>query len=156
MALTDPQTLFGFFFAIYFALIIERSNDAYRAWDTYAAWTGRTHSVNRLLAGWLILLLLPVTHFAILFTLLGVFDVTFTESVTGVVRIILISVSSFFSFGYYRLYEATIHSFPETFFAEDEQPERPVEIRPQFWAHFIPGLLYVSVSTLLLLITLYI
>lgn len=156
MTLDDAQQLFGFFFAIYFVLIIERSNDTYGSWDTYSAWSGRSHNINRLTTAWLFLVLMPVTHFAILFTLLGLFDVTFDETITGVANIVLISIGSFFSFGYFRLYEAVLHTFPASFFTDDELRDRALEIRPQFWAHFIPGILYVTVSTLLLLVTLYI
>ena len=156
MTLNDAQQLFGFFFAIYFVLIIERSNDMYRVWDTYSAWRGGSHSAYRLVTAWLFLVILPVTHFAILFTLLGLFNVTFSETVAGIASIVLISISSFFSFGYLRLYEAVLHTFPDTFFSDDDLRDRALEIRPQFWAHFVPGVLYITVSTLLLLVTLYI
>ncbi|HIH04178.1 MAG TPA: hypothetical protein HA263_10165 [Methanoregulaceae archaeon] len=156
MTLDDAQQLFGFFFAIYFVLIIERSNDTYGSWDTYSAWSGKTYNINRLVTAWLFLVLLPVTHFAVLFTLLGLFDVTFAPTIAGVANIVLISIGSFFSFGYFRLYEAVLHTFPESFFSDDERQGRALEIRPNFWAHFIPALLYITVSTLLLLVTLYI
>ncbi len=156
MTLDDAQQLFGFFFAIYFVLIIERSNDTYGSWDTYSAWSGSSYNINRLVTAWLFLVILPVTHFAVLFTLLGLFDVAFDETITGVVNIVLISTGSFFSFGYYRLYEAVLHTFPGSFFSDDDLRGRALEIRPQFWAHFVPGVLYITVSTLLLLVTLYI
>jgi hypothetical protein len=156
MSLNDAQQLFGFFFAIYFFMIIDRSHEMYRSWDTYSAWRGKSHTINRLFAAWLILVLLPVTHFAILFTLLGLFNVTFDPTITGVVSIVLISIGSFFSFGYFRLYEAVIHRYPELFISDDERRDHKVEIRPHFLAHFIPGILYVTISTLLLMISLYI
>ncbi len=156
MSLNDAQQLFGFFFAIYFVLIIDRSHEMYRPWDTYAAWRGKSHNINRLVTGWLILTLLPVAQFAILFTLLGLFNVTFDETVSGVLRIILISISAFFSFGYFRIYEAFIHRFPESFFSEEERRDRITEIRPHFWAHFMPGILYIVISTLMLMVSLYI
>jgi hypothetical protein len=156
MSLNDAQQIFGLFFAIYFFLIIDRSHEMYRPWDTYSAWRGRSHNVNRLLTAWLILIILPVTQFGILYTLLGIYNVTFDASVAGVLTIILISIGSFFSFGYFRIYEAFIHRYPDRFFSLDEQKSNIVEIRPHFWAHFIPGLLYVSLSTVLLIISLYI
>jgi hypothetical protein len=156
MTLNDAQQLFGFFFAIYFYMIIDRTHVMYQSWDTYSAWRGKSHNINRLFAAWLILVILPVTQFAILFTLLGLFNVTFEPTIGGVVRIVLISISSFFTFGYFRLYEALIHRYPALFFSEEEQKEGKMEIRPHFWAHFIPGILYVAVSTLLLVIALYI
>ncbi len=156
MSLNDAQLLFGFFFAIYFYMIIDRSHAMYQSWDTYSAWSGKSHNINRLLAAWLILIILPVTQFAILFTYLGIFNVTFNPTITGVVQIILISISSFFTFGYFRIYEALIHGYHTRFFSEEEKTEGRREIRPHFRAHFIPGILYVAVSTLLLVIALYI
>jgi hypothetical protein len=155
MSLNDAQQLFGFFFAIYFYMIIDRSHAMYQVWDTYSAWTGKTHHINRLLAAWLLLIILPVTQFAILFTYLGIFNVTFDPTAIGVLRIILISISSFFTFGYFRLYESLIHRYPAWFFSGDEQSSGGTKLRPQFRAHFIPGILYVILSTLLLVIALY-
>ncbi len=155
MSLNDAQTLFGFFFAIYFYMIIDRSHVMYKSWDTYSAWRGQSHSRNRLIAGWLILMILPLTQFAVLFTLLGLYNVTFEPTPAGVVSIILIGISPFFTFGYFRIYEAVIHGAHGSFFSEEEK-EQGQEIRPYFAAHFIPGVLYVVISTLLLLITLYI
>jgi len=156
MSLNDAQQLFGFFFAIYFYMIIDRSHAMYQSWDTYSAWRGKSHNINRLLAAWLILTILPVTHFAILFTLLGLFNVTFDPTIVGVVQIVLISISSFFTFGYFRLYEALIHGYPALFFSDEDQKEGKVGTRPHFRAHFVPGILYVVVSTLLLVIALYV
>jgi hypothetical protein len=156
MSLNDAQQLFAFFFAIYFYMIIDRSHAMYQSWDTYSAWRGKSHSINRLLAAWLILIILPVTHFAILFTLLGLFNVTFDPTIVGVVRIILISISSFFTFGYFRLYEALIHGYPALFLSDEDRKEGRVGTRPDFRAHFIPGILYTVVSTLLLVIALYV
>jgi len=156
MSLNDAQQLFGFFFAIYFYMIIDRSHAMYQSWDTYSAWRGKSHNLNRLLAAWLILTILPVTQFAIMFTYLGIFNITFDPTITGVVQIILISISSFFTFGYFRIYEALIHGYHDLFFSKEDQKEGGREIRPHFRAHFIPGILYVAVSTLLLVIALYI
>jgi len=127
----------------------------YQAWDTYSARMGKSHNLNRLVLGWLILIILPVTHFAILFTLLGLFNVTFNPTVSGVIRIILISISSFYTFGYFRLYEAVVHGFPIKFFSHEDQKEEKTKISPHFVAHFIPGILYVVLSTLLLVVALY-
>ncbi len=67
MPLNEAQELFGFFFAITFALTIDRSHEVYKPWDTYKAWKGKSHNINRLLTAWIILILLPILHFAILF-----------------------------------------------------------------------------------------
>ncbi len=155
MSLNDAQQLFAFFFAIYFYMIIDRSHATYQAWDTYAAWSGKSHTINRLLAAWLLLIILPVTQFAILFTLVGVFNVTFDPTLNGVLRIIQISISSFFTFGYFRLYESLMHGYPSPFFSEEDQKKSGREIRPHFRAHLVPGILYIAVSTLLLVIALY-
>jgi hypothetical protein len=156
MTLNDAQQIFGFFFAIYFFMIIDRSNEIYKPWDTYRAIRGKSHNINRLVLGWIVLIILPVTQFAILFTLLGLFDVAFNATVTGVFQIILISIGSFFALGYYRIYEAFLHRSPDMFFADDERKEPFVEIRPDFLAHFIPGILYLVIPTILLVVALYI
>jgi hypothetical protein len=155
MPLNEAQELFGLFFAIYFVLIIDRSHETYKPWDTYNAWKGKSHNINRLLMAWIILILLPIMHFAILFTLLEIFDVTFETTIVGILKIVLVSISSFFSLGYFRIYEAFLHGFSERFFSEKEKIEFSFEIRPYFWAHFIPGVLYVLISTLMLIIALY-
>ena len=155
MPLNEAQELFGFFFAITFALTIDRSHEIYKPWDTYNAWKGKSHNINRLLMAWIILILLPIMHFAILFTLLEIFNVTFGTTIVGVLNVVLVSISSFFAFGYFRIYEAFLHGFSELFFSEEEKIGFSIEIRPYFWAHFIPGVLYVLISTFILIIALY-
>ena len=73
MSLTEAQELFSLFFAIYFGLIIDRSHEMYKSWDTYNA-KGKSHNIKRLLAAWIILFIVPLLHFAILFILLGSID----------------------------------------------------------------------------------
>lgn len=157
MDLTEAQNLFALFFAIYFALIIDRSHETYKPWDTYNAWRGKAQNIRRLLTAWIIVFIIPLLHFSILFALLGSVNIRFDMSISGILNVILISLSSFFDFGYFRIYEAFLHSYPESFFSEEEltQIERSVKIRPDFWAHFIPGALYVIVSTLMMLIAIY-
>ena len=157
MPLNDPQEVFILFFAIYFGLIVDRSNEMYKPWDTYNAWKGKPHNIKRLLAAWLILFIVPILHFGALFVLLGSVNVRFDLTIGGISNIILISLSSFFEFGYFRIYEAFLHSYPESFFGNEElvQLNRSGEIRPDFWAHFIPGALYVVLSTLLMIIAIY-
>jgi len=157
MPLNDPQEVFILFFAIYFALIIDRSHEMYKPWDTYNAWKGKPHNIKRLLAGWLILFVIPISHFGALFVLLGSVDVRFDMTIGGISNIILISLSSFFEFGYFRIYEAFLHSYPESFFGDEEltQLDRLGKILPDFWAHFIPGALYVILSTLLMAVAIY-
>ncbi len=157
MPLNEPQEVFILFFAIYFGLIIDRSNEMYKPWDTYNAWKGKPHNIKRLLAAWLILFVIPVSHFGVLFVLLGSVNVRFDMTIGGISNIILISLSSFFEFGYFRIYEAFLHSYPESFFGDEEliQLDNSRKIRPDFWAHFIPGALYVIFSTLLMLIAIY-
>jgi hypothetical protein len=157
MPLTEAQEIFTLFFAIYFAIIIDRSHEMYKPWDTYNAWRGIPHNRRRLLVAWAILFAIPLLHFALLFILLGSVNIRFDMSIDGISNVVLISLSSFFDFGYFRIYEAFLHSYPESFFADEEriQIERLVKIRPNFWAHFIPGALYVSLSTLMMLIAIY-
>jgi len=156
MTLNDAQQLFGLFFAIYFFMIIDRSHQMYKPWDTYRVAQGRSHNINRLILAWIILVILPVTQFAILFALLGLFDIQFNATFTGISRIILVGISSFFAFGYFRIYEAFLHRSPAMFFADDEQMGAFIERRPDFLAHLVPGVLYLVVPTLLLLAALYI
>jgi hypothetical protein len=54
-------------------------------------------------------------------------------------------------------YEASLHSYPELFFAEEErmQIEPSGKIHPDSWAHFIPGALYVILSTLMMFIAIF-
>jgi hypothetical protein len=42
------------------------------------------------------------------------------------------------------------------FFADDERKEPLVEIRPDFLARFVPGILYIFIPTVLLVVALYI
>lgn len=157
MSLTDAQELFSLFFAIYFSLIIDRSHQEYNPWDTYNAWRGISHNVNRALVAWTILFVAPLIHFSILFSLLGNFNIQFDLTIGGLSNIVLISLSSFFEFGYFRIYEAFLHKYPESFFANEERMklENLSRIRPDFLAHFVPGVLYVFLSTLMMLIAIY-
>ena len=157
MALTEAQELFTLFFAIYFAMIIDRSHEMYKPWDTYNAWRGKPHNIRRLLAAWIILFAIPLVHFAILFALLGSVDVPFDMTMRGISNVILIGFGSFFEFGYFRIYESFLHRYPTSFFSEEEltQRESPGEIRPDFRLDFIPGTLYVIMSTLAMLIAIY-
>jgi hypothetical protein len=157
MPLTEAQELFSLFFAIYFALIIDRSHQMYRPWDTYNAWRGRSHNIKRLFVAWVILFIIPMFHFGILFILLGSFNIPFDMTINGISNVVLISLSSFFDFGYFRIYEAFLHKYPEYFFVDEERVklESTGKILPDFWAHFMPGTLYVLVSTLIMLIAIY-
>ncbi len=157
MVLTEAQELFALFFAIYFAMILDRSHEMYRPWDTYNAWKGKVHVVRRLLAGWIILFALPLLHFGILFTLLGSRNISFDTTMSGILRVVLVGFSSFFDFGYFRMYEALVHSHPGSFFSDEDltRIEHSDKIRPDFKAHFLPGALYVILSTLAMLIAMY-
>ncbi|MGA9098967.1 MAG: hypothetical protein WB392_08570 [Methanotrichaceae archaeon] len=157
MPLNEPQEVFILFFAIYFGLIIDRSHEMYKPWDTYNAWKGKSHNIRRLLVAWLILFVIPIFHFGFLFILLGTVNIRFDMTIEGISNIILISLSSFFEFGYFRIYEAFLHSYPESFFGDEEliQLNRSGKILPDFWAHFIPGALYVILSTFLMAVAIY-
>jgi hypothetical protein len=155
MDLTEAQNLFALFFAIYFALIIDRANEMYKPWDTYNAWRRKPHNIRRLLAGWIILFIIPLLHFSIFFTLLGSLNIRFDATVRGILNIVLVGLGSFFDFGYFRIYEAFLHTYPGSFFSNEELTQIiPSEkIRPDFWAHFIPGALYVTLSIIMILIS---
>ena len=115
MSLNDAQQLFALFFAIYFAMIIDRSHEMYKPWDTYSAWRGKSHNIKRLLAAWIILFTMPLLHFAILFVLLGSVNVRFDMTIRGISNVSLIGLSSFFDFGYFRIYEAFLHRYQSLF-----------------------------------------
>lgn len=157
MPLTDAQELFSLFFIVYFTLIIDRAHQTYKPWDTYNAWKGRPHNIKRLLAAWIILFVIPLLHFGILFILLGLSNVRLDLTIRGISDIVLVGLGSFFEFGYFRIYESFLHKYPESFFADEEriQIESSGKILPDFRAHFIPGILYVLLSTLMVLIAIY-
>ena len=96
----------------------------YKPWDTYSAWRGKSHNIKRLLAAWIILFTMPLLHFAILFVLLGSFNVRFDMTIRGISNVALISLSSFFDFGYFRIYEAFLHRYPEPFFSDEERVQK--------------------------------
>jgi hypothetical protein len=107
-----------------------------------------------LLAAWAILFILPLLHFSVLFALLGSIDTRIALTINDVLGLILIGIGSFFDFGYMRLYEALLHSRPRAFFSAEDlaRMSSTGDIRPGFRAHFIPGALYVIVSTLLVIV----
>jgi hypothetical protein len=155
MDLTEAQNLFALFFAIYFALIIDRANEMYEPWDTYNAWRGKSHNIKRLLAAWVILFIIPLLHFAIIFALLGSMNIRLDMTIMGILNLVLVGLGSFFDFGYFRIYEAFLHTYSGSFFSDEDLTQKipSGNIRPDFWAHFIPGALYVIVSTLMILIS---
>lgn len=149
------QDLFLYFFAIYFSLIIARSHEIYKPWDTYSAWKGQSHNIKRLLTGWIILFIVPLLHFAVLFILLGSVDISLDMTISSILDVTLISIGSFFEFGYFRIYEAFLHKYPDSFFTDEDSIRREISVRSDFWAHFIPGILYVAISTLMVIIAIY-
>ncbi len=123
--------------------------------NPYNAWKGNSHNVKRLFAAWIILFIVPQLHFAILFILLGSIDVRFDMTIGGILNVALVGFGSFFEFGYFRIYEAFLHKYPDSFFADEERIQKERLILPDFWAHFIPGALYVILSAMMILITIY-
>jgi hypothetical protein len=102
-------------------------------------------------------ILIPILHFSILYSLLGSYNIQFNMAISGLINLVLISLASFFDFGYYRIYEAFLHGYPKYFFADEERAKLKSsgKILPDFWAHLMPGILYVVLSTLSLLIAVY-
>jgi len=115
MSLNDAQQLFVLFFAIYFSLIVDRSHEMYKPWDTYSAWRRKSHNIKRLFAAWIILFIVPLLHFSILFILLRTTDVQFNMTIYGILNVVLVGFGSFLEFGYFRIYEAFLHKYPESF-----------------------------------------
>lgn len=147
--------MLALFFAIYFALVIDRSHVAYDPYDTYSAWTGKSPAHRRLAMAWLILVLLPLFHFAITYLVLGKYIVKLDMTPYGVLNIVMIGFLSFFSFGYYRIFEAFLNSFPKSFYSDQELSRRHMEMRQEFWAHFIPGLMYILMTILIQILIIY-
>jgi hypothetical protein len=154
---TEADGIFILFFAIYFGLIIARAQEMYNPWDTYNAWKRKPHNLKRLVVAWIILFAIPMLHFAILFLLLGSVDVQIDMTLRGVFNVVLIGFSSFFEFCYFRIYEAVLQRYPGHFFNDEDlaQLESAGKLRPDFWAHIIPGALYVFISTLMTIIVIY-
>jgi hypothetical protein len=155
MPLNEAQQLFMLFFGINFALIIDRSHEMYKPWDTYYIWKGRSHNIKRTLTAAIILLIIPLLQFAFFLNIIGTLKIPFDMTFDGISNVVLISLSSFFEFGYFRIYEACLHRYPESFFAEEELIERLDIIRPDFLGHFIPGVTYVLLSALVISIAIY-
>ena len=102
---TEPQELFTLIFAIHFTLIIDRVHRNYNPYDTYNAWKGQLHAIRRLLLSWTIMYILPLLNFAAFLLILGAYNVPFDPTPRGTLNIVLVGLSSFFDFGYYRIFE---------------------------------------------------
>jgi hypothetical protein len=139
-------------FTINFTLIIDRSHNTYNPYDTYNAWRGKSHAINRLFLSWLLLYILPLLNFAIFYIVLSINNISIETSILGVLEIVIIGLLSFFDFGYYRIFEAIIYLSPNTFYSQKEQDEILVQDKGEFKAHFIPGVLYVIVTSILFII----
>ena len=149
-AINAAQELFAAFFAIYFALNIDRAQREYSPYDTYAMWKGNRHAIRRLAAALVVNFILPMVQFAITFALLDGVELTFDVSVTETLAIVGIGFLSFFQFGYYRIFEAIINLRPEVFFVEEDRQKYLREERREFRSHFMPGILYVVGSIVIL------
>ena len=152
MPFTDAQQLFTLIFAIHFTLIIDRVNRNYNPYDTYNAWKGKSHAIKRLLLSWLIMYILPLLNFAAFLIILGIYGISFQSNLHGALNIVLVGLLSFFDFGYYRIFEAMLYLSPNTFYTDEERDEILAKEREEFQAHFIPGILYVVMTTIMLLI----
>ncbi|MGB9979509.1 hypothetical protein [Methanobacterium sp.] len=152
MQFTEAQQLFTLIFAIHFTLIIDRVHRNYNPYDTYNAWKGRKHAINRLLVSWSVMYILPLLNFGIFFILLGIYDIRFQLDLYGILNIVLVGLLSFFDFGYYRIFESILYLSPNTFYTSREANEILDDERNEFQAHFIPGILYVIASAIMILI----
>jgi len=153
-AINAPQELFLAFFAIYFALNIDRSQREYHPYDTYSVWKGSRHALRRLITAWIVTFFFPMIQFAITFSLLDGVNLSLDLSLADTLVIVAIGFLSFFQFGYYRIFEAIISLKPEAFFPEDDRKIHLHEERGEFRSHFIPGILYVAASVVVLILIL--
>ena len=156
MPITEAQELFILIFAIYFTLIIDRANNNYNPYDTYKAWTDKNHALKRLVLSWAVLHIFPLLNFAIFYIIMGLEEAPFNPNFLGVINIILVGLLSFFDFGYYRIFEAFLYLSPEKFLTDEERMEVLDDKRDEFLAHLIPGILYVAVTWIMLLLLIYI
>ncbi|MGZ7117829.1 MAG: hypothetical protein ACXVHS_10350 [Methanobacterium sp.] len=154
MPISEAQELFILIFAIYFTLIIDRANRTYNPYDTYKAWKGRGKALRRLILSWTVLHILPLLNFAIFFIILGLNNTYFNPNLLGVTNIVLVGLLAFFDFGYYRIFEAFLYLSPQKFLTDKERKEVLNEERFEFRAHMIPGILYVVITWLILIILL--
>jgi len=69
------------------------------------AWKGQLHAIRRLLLSWAIMYILPLLNFAAFLIILGAYGVSFDPTPHGTLNIVLVGLSSFFDFGYYRIFE---------------------------------------------------
>ena len=111
---------------------------------------------DSLLAAWIILTFLPLLQFAVTISLLNGVNLSFDLTFTDVLVLVVIGFLSFFQFGYYRIFEAMINLRPAAFFPDNEREEFLNKERQEFWSHFIPGIMYVIASSLLLLLILFV
>lgn len=115
MHITEAQELFILIFVIYFTLIIDRANHKYNPYDTYNAWTGKPHTIRRLMLSWTILHIIPLLNFAIFFIILGINKISFDPNFLEVINIVLVDLLAFFIFGYYHVFEVEeIYDFQTT------------------------------------------
>jgi hypothetical protein len=149
---TEAQQLFTFIFAIHFTLIIDRVERNYNPYDTYNAWKGQLHSIRRLFLSWSIMYILPLFNFAAFLLILGIYNVSFDLNINGALNIVLVALSSFFDFGYYRIFESILYLSPKTFYTEEEIDRMLDDNRNEFRAHLIPGILYVITSAIMIFI----
>ena len=152
MEFTEAQQLFTLIFAIHFTLIIDRVHRNYNPYDTYNAWKGKSHAINRLLVSWLIMYIFPLLNFAAFFIILGIYNISFEPDLHGALNIVLVGLLSFFDFGYYRIFEAILYLSPKTFYTVEEVDDVLFEDRGEFQAHLLPGILYVIATAIMIFI----
>jgi hypothetical protein len=148
------QELFTVFFAIFYGLMLSYAQQ-YNPFDTYDAWKRKPSAIKRLLTALIILNLLPFLQFAIIFIILEHLQILFRVTIVSVLKIILISFVSLFGFGYYRMFVAFLYRFPKVFYTSEKRIEQLTKGSSDFWARFIPGLIYAFLPTLVLLIIIY-
>lgn len=96
--------------------------------------------------------ILPLLNFAAFLLILGIYNVSFDLNINGALNIVLVALSSFFDFGYYRIFESILYLSPKTFYTDEEVDKMLDDNRNEFRAHFIPGILYVIASAIMIFI----
>ena len=99
--------------------------------------------------------ILSLLNFAIFLLILGIYDVSFDPNLNGALNIVLVSLSSFFDFGYYRIFESILYLSPKSFYTDKEAVDMLDDNRNEFQAHFIPGILYIIASSIMIIIVIF-
>ena len=90
--------------------------------------------------------------FSLFFLIIGLYNITVNPDILGIFNIIIVGILAFFDFGYYRIFEAFLYLSPQKFLSKNEIEQVLDKKRFEFRAHMVPGILYIIITWLLLVI----